>query len=666
MRDFGVLKGSDLVQVLATVLQEGLLNTERVQMLRAVNQELGTHSELYFQHNHCIHASTSDHSYQLGELLYQKRLLERTEVEALQKKQQQAPGRSLTQVLLDNGQISESELARVISHLLELIAYEMLLWKATAFSLEPSRLEPARFLGTGLPAQKLMPVSFFVADADKNLPVLVLMREQLGNLRMVPRRQQELAPEQLSDYQYHVYRYINNRHSVRELLQLSELGYFDTFAALFQLISWGYVAAGQLETPRYSRTQAGAALPPKVAQPAEKPAAELPKTFAAERADAAAAAAADEALDMAPIQMQPSGQRQFLRRGRGSELLQILVAVLKSGYTSGRLVIDNQRQVIRAELTLFERKLVHAATTANQIRFGEILVKRGVIGPGQLREALEDQKAQPDQHLGTLLARHGLLAENLIPALVQLQLSYVLYEVLAWPDVKFYFMPQPERPPLQKEIRIEAQFDVREGRLISDTAADQSFLLQEADKNLPILLMIREQLPDLQTVLTLNPDAEVALSDEQQQVLNHVDGRTPVQDLLLVSDAGYFETLTALFQLLSMGMLLPASGSELPRPDVSRPRPVLSASLQARQLAARPPRSTPLPAVPQAPPARAETLPDTASAALMSPDPAFLSQLEAVLGAENLARLPEVPARAYGSLHKAFAALLELAISDKP
>lgn len=657
MRDFGVLKGSDLVQVLATVLQEGLLKTDRVQMLRAVNQELGTHSELYFQQDYCIHASTSDHSYQLGELLYQKRLLERAEVEALQKKQQQSPGRSLTQVLLENGQVSETELARVIAHLLELMSYEILLWKATAFSLEPSRLEPERFLGTGLPAQKLMPVQFFVDDADKNLPVLVLMREQLGNLRMVPRRQQELAREQLSDYQYHVYRYINNRHSVRELLQLSELGYFDTFAALFQLISWGYVAAGQLETPRYSRSQASTkALPVADVQTAEAP----KKTPAKQQSQPSLPT--DDTLDMARIQMQPSGQRQFLRRGRGSDLLQVLVAVLKSGYTAGRLVIDNQRQVIRAEMTLFERQLVHAATTANQIRFGEILVKRGVIGPGQLREALEDQKAQPNVHLGTLLARHGLLAEASIPALVQLQISYVLYEVLAWPDVKFYFVPQPEQPPLQKDIRIEAQFDVRDGRLIAEADTEQRLLLQEADKNLPILLMIREQLPDLQVILTANAELETPLSDEQQQVLSHVDGSTPVQDLLLLSELGYFETLTALFQLLSMGALLPLR-REAARPDMmARPRPVLSSSPKSRHLAARP--SQPSEVLPS--PAPVEAVAESPPASAKGPDPAFVSQLEAVLGADNLARLPEVPASAYVSLREAFAALLDLAIARSP
>ncbi|MBF2054840.1 MAG: hypothetical protein IGS03_15445 [Candidatus Sericytochromatia bacterium] len=663
MRDFGVLKGSDLVQVLATVLQEGLLRTERVQMLRAVNQELGTHSELYFQQDHCIHASTSDHSYQLGELLYQKRLLERTEVEALQKKQQQSPGRSLTQILLENGQISATELARVIAHLLELISYEILLWKATAFSLEPSRLEPDRFLGTGLPAQNLMPVHFFVADADKNLPVLVLMREQLGNLRMVPRRQQELAREQLSDYQYHVYRYINNRHSVRELLQLSELGYFDTFAALFQLISWGYVAAGQLETPRYSRSQPAA----KAVQAADVQTPARPQKLVAEQ-QASLQTAAEEALDIARIQMQPSGQRQFLRRGRGSDLLQVLVAVIKSGYTAGRLVIDNQRQVIRAEMTLFERKLVHAATTANQIRFGEILVKRGVIGPGQLREALEDQKTQPDVHLGTLLARHGLLAEAAIPALVQLQISYVLYEVLAWPDVKFYFVPQPEQPPLQKDIRIEAQFDVRDGRLMAEAGSEQLFLLQEADKNLPILLMIREQLPDLQVILTVNTERAAALSDEQQRVLAYVDGSTPVQDILLVSELGYFETLTALFQLLSMGTLLPLRRETARAEITSRPRPVLSSSLKAR-MTSTPHRPLPAPpdALPQAglPPAAAENVTEAVSAALPMPDPAFVGQLEAVLGAENLARLSEVPARAYPALREAFAALLALAIDRK-
>ncbi|HEY9842949.1 MAG TPA: hypothetical protein V6D23_20955, partial [Candidatus Obscuribacterales bacterium] len=75
MREFGVLKGPDLVPVLATLLQEGSLAHPQVMMLKAINQELRTNVvELYYASNHCVHAHSSDYAYRLEQLLYRKRL----------------------------------------------------------------------------------------------------------------------------------------------------------------------------------------------------------------------------------------------------------------------------------------------------------------------------------------------------------------------------------------------------------------------------------------------------------------------------------------------------------------------------------------------------------------------------------------------------------------
>lgn len=646
MRDFGVLKGPDLVPVLATLMQEGALREEHsVVMLKAVHQELRSTVELYYRGDHCVHAHASDYHFRLEQVLYRKRLLDRTQLDELQQLVKQAPERSLTELILEKQWISASELAQVVAHLTELVSYEVLLWKETAFNLKESKRKPEEFFGTGLPADKLMSVRYFVEDAEKNLPVLVLMREKLANPNTILRRLKEVDRNQLSDYQYHVYRYVNNRNSIRELLQVSDLGYFETFAALFQLLSWQHIGLGQLDVPSYARTEKAkpdtreARLAPK--PPVLKPAAPKGPEKVPESAG----------ISLPPV-AKGSSQRQFLRRGRGSELLQVLVAVMKSGYADGRVIVDNQHQITRAEFSLFKGGLVHVSTTAFNIRFGDLLVRRGELGPGQLREALEDQKGTPDTHLGEILVRHGLVSEAQIPALVTHQLEAVIYEVLSWSDVKFYFDSQAEN--LQHEVfhkvSIQAPFDIHDGRLSRTDQSAERNLLEEADHNLPILLMMREKMPNLRAIPRRSGRPSSVLSDEQEAILKHVDGQTNLQDLLLGTLLPYFQAYVALFQLVSTGVLELSDTAETPS---SRPaaRPMVSPPVRQAS-------SAPAPATQPASRVRATPV------AVAEPDSDPESSVMELLDSELLELISRVPARRLGEVRQVLKSVLKLAVQE--
>lgn len=570
MRDFGVLKGPDLVPVLTTLLQEGALaDPKQVLVLKAVHQELRTHIELYYQANQCVHAHISDDTYRLEQVLYRKRLLDRSQLDELQELLKTRSGRSLTQLILEKKWISEAELTQVVNHLTEIMAYEVLLWKETSFDLMPSRLKVSDYWGTGLAQDKLASVRYFVDNAEKNLPVLILMREKMANPNTLLRRLKELERGQLSDYQYHIYRYINNQHSIRALLQLSDLGYFETFSALYQLISWEYVGLGQLDVPTFARTRHEPA-------PEARPKAE-PKSVPRPSISRLPAPAKPD-LELAPVS---SGARQFLRRGRGSELLQVLVSVMKSGYADGRIIVDHQQQIIRAEFSLFKGALVHVSTTAFSIRFGDLLVRRGVLAPDQLREALEEQKSNPNTHLGEILQQHGFLNEEAIPKLVEQQMAAVIYEVLAWQDVKFYFDPQGTTPQqeIYQKLSIQAPFEILEGRLNRTDQSAEGNLLEEADRNLPILLTMREQIPSLKAIARRTARPAKSLSPQQERVLKEVDNSSSLQDILLTTDLPYFEAYTALYQLINTGLVeLAEAGSE------NRPAPAPARASFARSL----------------------------------------------------------------------------------
>lgn len=655
MRDFGVLKGPDLVPVLATLMQEGALRDGSVMMLKAVHQDLRSYVELYYLNDYCIHAHASDYSFRLEQVLYRKRLLDRAQLEELQSLTKQSPGRSLSELILDKQWISAPELAQVVAHLTELISYEVLLWKDTAFHLTASNRKPEEFFGTGLAPDKLMSVRFFVDDAEKNLPVLVLMREKLANPNSILRRLKEVDRAQLSDYQYHVYRYVNNRNSVRELLQVSDLGYFETFAALFQLLSWEHIGLGQLEVPHYARSDKPktdrsdkAELREGRSPSAVSSAARTPAARTLSKAESASSVSPENAGITLPPASQ-GGQRQFLRRGRGSELLQILVAVMKSGYADGRIIVDNQHQITRAEFSLLKGGLVHVSTTAFNIRFGDLLVRRGELGPGQLREALEEQKSSPDTHLGEILVRHDVVTEAQIPALVTHQMEAVIYEVLSWADVKFYFDAQSEsaQQEISHKVSVSAPFDILDGRLSRTDVSDGRNLLEEADHNLPILLMMREKMPNLKAIPRQTGRASSVLADEQEIMLKMVDGQTSLQDLLLATMLPYFQAYVALFQLVSTGVLelieTPEARTTLtPAPPV---RPLVSPPV--RQSAISRPAQSPRP---------------SASIAVAKPEPEV--NVMELLDSELLELISRVPVGRQAEIRQALKSVLKLVVQE--
>jgi hypothetical protein len=577
VRDFGVLKGPDLIQLLSTLLGEGLLlQPGQVHILQATHTRLGTKSELVIHEGHLVHGASNDYKFRLGQTLLKKGLLhDKKQLEELNE-EVRLGGRSKAQILIDKGWVKPATLTQVVNHLIEVIAYEVLMWKETDFKLHSQAINPddyLSYLGAALPLKELQSVAAFVQDADKNLAVLTLMRDTLDNPNMILRRTREVEPEDVSEHQYQVYQYVNNRNSLREVILLSELSYFETFTSLFQLLGWDMVARGNLDVPHYAKKtpSASGAPPTRPTPPPSKPA-------------PPSAMAALKSTLMSPMATSGvQGGREFLKRTKGADLLQIMVSLIKSGRRSGKLVIDNQKNIVRSELTLQRGNLVHATSTLYSDRFGDLLVKKGLIEPEDLRDALEEQKVHRDQRLGQILVNKGLISAETIPKLVYHQMECVLYEVLCWADAKFYYQEAPETQ--QNEFVVYADYEVVEGRLVSKHKHDGRDLLADADKNLPILLLIREKMPHPKAIVQpTGKEPPEPLSDEQQQVLAMVNGSHTINDIIALSDLHYFPTYVSLFQIYGAGLIeLLAAEGEHP-PMVAPPR-----------IAPLPPLPTPLP-----------------------------------------------------------------------
>lgn len=637
MRQFGELKGQDLIQLLNTLAGESVLKTPGVIHKLQATHSLGVQSSLFIRDNVFIHAASTDFKFSLSSALGKRGLIEKQQLQDIKElRKAQHPMPTLAQMLLKRQLIAEPTLKQVINHLHEVVAYEIMMWPTVDFKLitvdeQPEEL--ATFFAVDLTSEGLLDVESFALDADKNMPVLALMREKLGNLNMILRRLREVPGDELSEVQAKIFHLVNNRNSLREILLLSDLGYFETYTALFQMLSWEMIGMGSLETPRYIKKSVEPLTSTVRAMPVASRPVAVPRTEAA-----------------APPTK--SDERVFLRRARGADLFQVLSSLIKEGKRSGKLLIESQKSVVRSELMLHQGNLVHASSTMYSHRFGDLLVKKGLITDEQLRAALEEQKVQAGKHLGEILVEASLIAADTIPKILYHQIECVLYEVLSWPDAKFYF--EAAAKPLQQKFGVFADYEIVDGRLIHREGSGEPSgrdVLGDADKNLQILLMIKEKMPEPKALVRQTmrkPESE--LSAEQKHVMELVTGKNSIYDILVLSDLDYFETYTALFQIFSAGLIELQGAVEAP---------VVEALPVRKPAAARPAVSSEgLPRPAAVSPSRPVSVSPAAA-------PTTYEQLRQLLGDDLLCALTQVPAHQGAALRKALEALLEMAHSSR-
>lgn len=554
MRDFGVLAGADLVPLLTTLLQEGALASEtEVQSLQCVHEGNGAKITLYFCGDYLIRAESTQDSPPLADIFYAKRLLERGQREKILALEKSQARFSVGKYVIEQGWISQSDVAQTLIALIEIFAYEVLQWQRVHFQLKPAEpLPPSKI--SAIPDREFIPVRDFVADAEKNLPVLVLMQQELADFRWILRRLKEAQRGELSSQQAHVYRYVNHQRTLAKILQISDLGYFETLAATYQLIKWGYLGKGT-RTSESKLSVTTEPLSPKTQQASPSSAVKPSVPVVSPKKSVA--------QSKSPSKYNITG-RHFLKRDRGSELFEVFAALFADNHYSGEVIVENQTEPFRASFVFNDRHLLHATSSETSARLGDILLKKKRISPSVLKQALQTQREQSSALLGQTLIQSGHLNASELESLIYHQMAYVLYSVLAWPEAKFYFAPHAQPP--QNTVRIPIQWQQK---------PSERPLFHDAYGALPMLVMLKTKLSQLTRVPIRFSLQNHTLSDIQRAVWMQIDGLTSFQDLLLLSEEGYLETYTALYQMLSthlIGFKQKGAKKSLPPREMPEPR----------------------------------------------------------------------------------------------
>lgn len=191
-------------------------------------------------------------------------------------------------------------------------------------------------------------------------------------------------------------------------------------------------------------------------------------------------------------------------------------------------------------LYLQQGRIVFATSNDPDERLGESLLVRGRITPRQYMEA--SRLIRPGRRLGAILVEiKALEPEELIPALEQ-QIRDIVMEVLSWTSGEYELVIKELQP----------------NDIVARSLSTENLILAGIRGSRAWSRVLRgiggiDQRP----VQTGESDLvhKLELTEEEQEVLAHVNGRSTVEQICQVSYLTHFETCRILWALLVLGVI---------------------------------------------------------------------------------------------------------------
>jgi Domain of unknown function (DUF4388) len=216
---------------------------------------------------------------------------------------------------------------------------------------------------------------------------------------------------------------------------------------------------------------------------------------------------------------------------------ELLRSILSSGET-GVLTIKNGDAL--KQIFILNGRVAYAASNNQDERMGEILLAKGKIGVRSFVEA--SKRIRPGLRLGAILVELGALESEELISAVELHVKSILMDLFTW-------------------VRGEYTFVIRELEHDSVPALNMSTenLILEGIRNTHSWRQVIRALGDIESVYvpTGSNDAHfrLDLSEEEQEILGHVNGRTTVERICDMSYLSNFETCRILWALQVLGVI---------------------------------------------------------------------------------------------------------------
>lgn len=217
-----------------------------------------------------------------------------------------------------------------------------------------------------------------------------------------------------------------------------------------------------------------------------------------------------------------------------ADILQLLYFQKKTG----TLTISSPTD--RVTLYFFEGNIISADSKkrSEENRFGRLLLKKGVINEKDLQEALQEQK-KTGMKIGDILAKKGLLKEDVIRDTIISQLTETVTQLFSWKEGNYEFRAQ--QVSLRKDMPI---------------SLDTQHLLMEGLRLLDEWSLIEGKLT-IDTVFKRTEVEELSINSEEASLLSLVDGENDVSMIIELSGMDSFEVSKKLLALMDRGLIEP-------------------------------------------------------------------------------------------------------------
>jgi predicted regulator of Ras-like GTPase activity (Roadblock/LC7/MglB family) len=240
-----------------------------------------------------------------------------------------------------------------------------------------------------------------------------------------------------------------------------------------------------------------------------------------------------------------------------------IVAVLQmvaSGGMTGTLRVWDATQ--RASIAFLQGQIIHADSTLQGDRLGEVLVRTRRITPAQLAQATATQAGQPGKRLGQILLELGLISVEDLAMAVEIQIIEVMSRLLAWTRGRWQF--QFTAPDPGGTIPVGAM-------TVDEILSSQVMLLDDTEP-------LDEAEARLDEVYTLaegrtRDSVRSALDSDSWQVLGALDGRATLREVAQRVQIDPDKVSRIVRDLLAVNLLTLAAppSTEMPPPAGSPP-----------------------------------------------------------------------------------------------
>jgi CheY-like chemotaxis protein len=257
--------------------------------------------------------------------------------------------------------------------------------------------------------------------------------------------------------------------------------------------------------------------------------------------DDATLAAALAKIDTGLIGEGAPGLRGDLRVVPLAEVLQLLDVQEQSG------VLTVERASAKVEI-YFRRGRVDQATAdgvPDEFLLGRFVLDAELMAKADFEQFLESRSAGNLRPIGQQLVKLGYLAEADLRAALTRQSSELIYEILRWRHGRFRFTTGLELPALVLDAAL---------------GLDVEAVLMEGYRRVDAWHLIERAIDNFDVVFLRNEDAvgqmgRGRLTREELAVLELVNGKNTVKDIVRKSRMGSFEVSKMLYRLLSIKLV---------------------------------------------------------------------------------------------------------------